>query len=167
MNREIFKKADIIIYAAILLLAAAAFLLYFHLHKDTGDTVVVSMDGVEICRFPLSNAADIPSGPGTDEHSKEIAKEAEDSGSYSVHYDTDSVNVSVKGYTGGLVDLVIANGQADVTEADCPDHICVKHRPISRAGESIVCLPNRVVVTVENTVTNEINDVDGIDAVSR
>lgn len=48
----------------------------------------------------------------------------------------------------GSCTLVIADGQATVTAATCPDHICVRHRPISRTGESIVCLPNRVVVTV-------------------
>lgn len=45
--------------------------------------------------------------------------------------------------------LVIAGGRADMTEADCPDRLCVRQRAIHRAGESLVCLPNRVVVTVE------------------
>ena len=44
--------------------------------------------------------------------------------------------------------LVIRDGKALVTEADCPDGICAGHRPIHRAGESIVCLPHKVVVTV-------------------
>lgn len=44
--------------------------------------------------------------------------------------------------------LVIAGGTARMREADCPDGLCVSHRAISRAGESIICLPHRVVVTV-------------------
>ncbi len=44
--------------------------------------------------------------------------------------------------------LVIADGTAYMRAADCPDGLCVAHRPISRAGESIICLPHRVVVTV-------------------
>lgn len=44
--------------------------------------------------------------------------------------------------------LVIRDGKAFVETADCPDGICAAHRPIFRDGESIVCLPNRVVVTV-------------------
>ena len=44
--------------------------------------------------------------------------------------------------------LVIENGHAYVKAASCPDGICSAHRPISRSGESIICLPNKVVVTV-------------------
>ncbi len=44
--------------------------------------------------------------------------------------------------------LVILDGKAYMEYASCPDGICVAHRSIFRDGESIVCLPNRVVVTV-------------------
>ena len=44
--------------------------------------------------------------------------------------------------------FVIENGKVFMKEASCPDGICVNHRPIFRDGESIVCLPNRVVITV-------------------
>ena len=44
--------------------------------------------------------------------------------------------------------LVIREGKARVEEATCPDGICAAHKPISREGESIVCLPHRVVITV-------------------
>ena len=49
---------------------------------------------------------------------------------------------------GGRNTLVISGGTASVTEADCPDRICVHERPIRYSGETIVCLPHRVVVTV-------------------
>ena len=45
--------------------------------------------------------------------------------------------------------LVLKDGQADVTEASCPDKICVHQSPISDTGETIVCMPNRVIVTIE------------------
>lgn len=45
--------------------------------------------------------------------------------------------------------LVIKEGAVDMIYADCPDQICVKHDPISKAGETIICLPNKVVVTIE------------------
>lgn len=44
--------------------------------------------------------------------------------------------------------LVIRDGKAYVSSATCPDGICAGHRPISRVGESIVCLPHGVVITV-------------------
>lgn len=44
--------------------------------------------------------------------------------------------------------LVIRDGKADMTEADCPDLLCVHQKPISASGETIVCLPNRVVAEV-------------------
>ncbi len=44
--------------------------------------------------------------------------------------------------------LIIRDERAYMETASCPDGICVSHRPIFRNGESIVCLPNRVVVTV-------------------
>ena len=54
--------------------------------------------------------------------------------------------------------LIISDGYADVSEASCPDQICVKHNHIRYSKESIVCLPNKVVVTVEG---GEDNDIDG------
>lgn len=44
--------------------------------------------------------------------------------------------------------LIILDGKAYMEYATCPDGICVAHHPIFRVGESIVCLPNRVVITV-------------------
>ena len=57
--------------------------------------------------------------------------------------------------------LIIENGEAYVTDASCPDGICEAHRPISRSGESIVCLPNRVVVTVKKAEEKPVPDVVG------
>ena len=54
--------------------------------------------------------------------------------------------------------LIIRDGKAHIESADCPDGICVDHKPIFRDGESIVCLPNRVVVTI--TTNDDDNDLD-------
>ena len=55
--------------------------------------------------------------------------------------------------------LIIQNGEANMYEADCPDQICVDHIPISKNGETIVCLPNKVVVTITDGKTNELDAV--------
>ena len=44
--------------------------------------------------------------------------------------------------------LVIKDGKAIISTATCPDGICAAHKPISREGESIICLPHKVVITV-------------------
>ena len=53
--------------------------------------------------------------------------------------------------------LVIENGTARVVEADCPDQICVSQGAVRYEGESIVCLPHKLVITVEG---GQANDVD-------
>lgn len=55
--------------------------------------------------------------------------------------------VAIEG-VGGKNTLVIRDGQADMTEADCPDKVCVNHTPVSNVGESIICLPHKVVVEI-------------------
>ena len=50
---------------------------------------------------------------------------------------------------GGRNVLKIHDGKAYMSEADCRDLICVHHAPVSHVGESIICLPHKVVVTVE------------------
>ena len=49
---------------------------------------------------------------------------------------------------GGTNILVIEDGEAYMKEADCPKQLCVKQGRVSKVGESIVCLENRVSVTV-------------------
>lgn len=44
--------------------------------------------------------------------------------------------------------LCIQGGKAYMKEADCPDQICVNHRPIVSVGETIVCLPHKLVIKV-------------------
>lgn len=58
------------------------------------------------------------------------------------------------GKGGGTNRLVIRKGEADVTEASCPDKICVHQNPISQIGETIVCMPNQVIVTIEGENQN-------------
>ena len=44
--------------------------------------------------------------------------------------------------------VVVSAGSVRVEDADCPDKICEKRGNISRAGQSIVCAPARVVVKI-------------------
>ena len=55
--------------------------------------------------------------------------------------------------------LIIKDGQADMIEADCPDQICVEHISISKNKETIVCLPNKVIVEIVGGEDAEIDAV--------
>ena len=44
--------------------------------------------------------------------------------------------------------LEIRDGKASMVHADCPDQLCVHQKAISKDRETIVCLPNRVVVQI-------------------
>lgn len=63
--------------------------------------------------------------------------------------------------------LLIGNGTADMIHADCPDQICVEHAPISKEGETIICLPNRVAVTIESLTGSTTEEGKGVDAIVR
>lgn len=45
--------------------------------------------------------------------------------------------------------LIIKSGAAHMEDADCPDKLCVRQGTISRTGQCITCLPNRITVTIE------------------
>lgn len=55
--------------------------------------------------------------------------------------------------------LLIEDGKADMTEADCPDGLCVKQKSIQKTGETIVCLPHRVVVEIESGQESEFDGI--------
>ena len=55
--------------------------------------------------------------------------------------------------------LEIRDGEAKMKSADCPDQICVHQRAISKNGESIICLPNTVVVSIEGAEDSQIDVV--------
>lgn len=73
-------------------------------------------------------------------------------GSYSLSEDT-------KVEVNGTNTLAIENGKVRMEEADCPDQICVHHKAISKNKESIVCLPNKVVVEIVSSETTELDSI--------
>jgi hypothetical protein len=49
---------------------------------------------------------------------------------------------------GGTNKLIISGGEAYMVEANCPDRTCVRTGKISKTGEKIVCLPNKIYISV-------------------
>ena len=56
--------------------------------------------------------------------------------------------LTIEGYNGGTNHLVIKNKEAYVTEASCPDKVCIHQGKIHNSTEMIVCLPNRFSVRI-------------------
>lgn len=58
--------------------------------------------------------------------------------------------------------IEIGDESVRVIDADCPDKIDVKQGSISKIGETIVCLPHKLVLEIKGTEKNieETNDID-------
>ena len=59
----------------------------------------------------------------------------------------------------GALTVAAAGGAVSVTQSDCPGQDCVHSGAVSRAGQSIVCLPARIVVEL-------VGAADGYDLVT-
>lgn len=80
--------------------------------------------------------------------------------------------VELTGHTGrdeiiirtelGINIIEVVDERIGMYEADCPDKVCYIPEFIGRPGETIVCLPNRVVIEVKGNVV----DVDQEDIIT-
>lgn len=50
----------------------------------------------------------------------------------------------------GMV-FTVQDGAVSVSESSCKDRICVRTGAVSHKGEAVICVPNRVAVTVEGS----------------
>jgi hypothetical protein len=66
----------------------------------------------------------------------------------------------IKGKTGPMK-IRIEHNQVRVLSATCPEHLCVKTRPIKKIAQQIVCEPNHIVIEINSKKQND------LDAVSR
>ncbi len=55
--------------------------------------------------------------------------------------------------------LMIKDGYAYMAESDCKDHVCEKTGKISKTGESIICLPHELFITI---IDGKDNDYDAV-----
>ena len=53
-------------------------------------------------------------------------------------------NIELHGAT-----VCVFDGKIAITDSNCPDKVCVKTGGISKKGESIVCVPNGIVITID------------------
>ena len=55
--------------------------------------------------------------------------------------------------------LTIKDGQIWVSQADCPDQLCMKQGHISRAGQSIICLPHKLTVLISARAEQDVDTI--------
>ena len=123
-----FNRRDALVALAVALLAAVTALL-FYLPRTQSDqlTLVITVGGQEQSRTPVTQ---LPDGP----------VRIEGRGGYTL---TLSPSYS---------DLPFSpDWSVRVSDSDCPGQDCIHTGAISRAGQSIVCLPAQVVVYLEGT----------------
>lgn len=64
---------------------------------------------------------------------------------YDLNQDADVV---IDGFQGGTNHLIIQDGMVWISEATCPDKVCIHQGKVSLNGDLIVCLPNRMIARV-------------------
>lgn len=64
---------------------------------------------------------------------------------------TKDTELNVEGFEGGYNHVVINGGKVSVTDADCPDKVCINSGEIEKNGQTIVCMPHRMVVEIEGS----------------
>ena len=67
--------------------------------------------------------------------------------------------VTVPGAEEGYNLVLVSGGTVKVTDADCPDRLCMKQKGISRDGESIIFLPHRLVVRIQSQKESDVDAV--------
>lgn len=77
-------------------------------------------------------------------------------GTYDLLTEQEIIIKDNNGYT--LMNVLIKNGKVQVLTSNCPDKICIESGSIELSGQTIICLPNQVVIKI-------ISDDDTIDGV--
>ncbi|MER3523474.1 MAG: hypothetical protein C4326_05240 [Ignavibacteria bacterium] len=68
--------------------------------------------------------------------------------------------VTVRGGFGD-VRISIHNGCVAVVHAECPNKVCVRTGWRNLAGESIICVPNRLVIRILGDMPNVVRGITG------
>lgn len=61
---------------------------------------------------------------------------------------TDSRKIVLTGDAGENV-IIAEKGSIKMLSAQCPDQVCVNHGELKKGGTPIVCLPNKIVIRLE------------------
>ena len=60
---------------------------------------------------------------------------------------------------GGSNTITVKNGKIAVTDANCPDLVCVHTGSISQTGEVIACLPHKLIITISEEKNSDLDAI--------
>lgn len=66
--------------------------------------------------------------------------------------------ICIQGIIGVTV-IQIERGEIWVEKAPCPYQICKNRGKISRSGETIICIPNRILIQIGGISQNQVDSV--------
>lgn len=156
------RRADICLMAFFLLLALAGFV-WSAISREDGQTLRISCDGeiieeVSLAQTRLHDPAGAARGSasGTVRYCLILYV----NGRASCQWYGERPDLAAAVPEGNSFNL-LAVSEEDVwmEAADCRDQICVHHIPISGGGESIICLPHRLVAEIVGAAGTETLDV--------
>ena len=127
---KLFKKADLILLAALIVCGIIASVALAHTGADGGE-VRLSKGGREIGRYALDEDINILINRTTVEMTYPAGQE--------IAFEEAPQDYNI---------VAIRGGEVSVESADCRSQVCVDHRPISKSGESIICLPHKLVIEI-------------------
>lgn len=111
---RLLGKRDIMLAAAILLIAAAVFGFNYISHSGHAAAARITVDKKVVETLDLSKDTEL----------------------------------TVTGAGGGANHLIVRNGEIWCSEATCPDKVCVRQGRKRLDSDTIVCLPNKMIVTI-------------------
>ncbi|MDE6389191.1 MAG: NusG domain II-containing protein [Lachnospiraceae bacterium] len=134
-------RADIILIAGCLFVVV--FLsIFFIVCRRAGSMITISYDGIELYRMSLEELS-------LDNQTQYYLIKYEDEGRdiHIMHYEQYPELPVEQSYN-----LFAVTGRNVTMEAaNCRDQICVRHIPIKNDRESIICLPNKLVIEIRGS----------------
>ncbi len=125
-----FKIGDVFVYIFIALLVMGSFASLYFMSRNVSQMRVV----VEV-------------------EGKEVK-------SYPLQDNDEPINIRVDAGEDKYNVIIIKNNEVYVKEANCKDQVCVNWGKIKRQGETIVCLPHKLIVKIVGSSDNQpIDDI--------
>lgn len=153
------RRADICLIAFFLLLALGS-LVWFAVGRKDGQTLRISCDGQVIVNVPMPQDR-LRKTAGKDDGAARYCLLLYREDGVSCEWYEASPDLASAVPAGGSYNLLAVCGERVWMEAaDCRDQICVHHIPITGGGESIICLPHKLVVEIVGGTDEE--TLDGV-----